>query len=506
MSLIGIDVGSSSTKIAAYSLEGKLLTLIYKPHTLYHPFPGAWEVDPNEVWLNFIEGLQQITKTKTLKNNPPKVMGISASTREAFPVDKYGKPLGRCIMTADTRESGLEKKLMSQYDPEIWYGLCGHLPERMDPICRMLWWEKNHPSVMAKAKYFLGWGEFFALQLTGKAVTDMSHAARWLVYDFKSNNWSPERISQFNIRSELLPEVKPWGTIIGPVKDELVKILDLPKDIVLAVGANDAVCCTIGSGVFSVGMACLMSGSWENILIPTMEPPPASQLINLGVSIGPYPGKASWLIYALNPSGNSVINRVRNLLKVSIKKAENLLKSQPLGPSHIISIPHFSGATMIWKNGNKLRGSFLNLTLASNDIDIVKAVMEGIAIDLSLIVAAFRDMGVKVDKLRAVGGGSRSEWLTQLKADLTETTIEVINQKEAGTLGAALLAGFAAKTFNDIEKQANDFISIRKKFKPNLQRKLLYKDRIKEYKYLISLLLKNYYENWVQQANSIETT
>lgn len=503
MSIIGVDVGSSSTKIAAYNSEGKLLALTYKPHTLHHPFPGAWEVDPNEVWLNFIEGLQQITKRKTLKNDPPEVIGISASTREAFPVDKNGRPLGRCIMTADTRESGFEEKLLRQYDPETWYSFCGHLPERMDPICRMLWWEKNHPHVMAKAKYFLGWGEFFALKLTGNAVTDMSHAARWLVYDFQRNNWSPERISQFNIRAELLPEVKPWGTLIGTIKDEVAETLDLPKDTVLAVGANDAVCCAIGSGVFGVGMACLMSGSWENLLIPTKKSPPVSQLINIGASIGPYPGKAGWLIYALNPSGNSVINCVRKLVKISIKKAETLLKSQSPGPGHITLIPHFSGATMVWKNGNKLRGSFLNLTLASKDIDIVKAVMEGIAIELSLIVSTFRDMGVRIDKFRAVGGGSRSEWLTQLKADLMETTIEAINQKEAGTLGAVLLAGFAAKMFNDIEKQANDFISIRTTFKPNLQRKILYKDRIKEYKYLVSLLLKNYYETWYNKQLEI---
>jgi sugar (pentulose or hexulose) kinase len=286
----------------------------------------------------------------------------------------------------------------------------------------------------------------------------------------------------------LLPEVQPWGTLIGSINEELAKKLDLTHDVMLAVGANDAVCATLGAGVCSVGMGCLISGSWENILIPTVDPPLASQLINLGASIGQYPCKAGWLIYALNPSGNSVVNCVSKLVNIPIKKAEAILTTQHLGPSSVTAIPHFSGAIIPWKNGSKLRGAFLNLTLASTNVDLLKAVMESIAFDLSYTVDAFKDIGVNLNILRAVGGGSRSEWWTQLKADLMGIAIETIDQKEPGTLGAALLAGFAAKIFDDVENQALNFTNICKSFKPNLQRKILYEKRMNEYKQLINVL------------------
>ena len=190
MSLIGIDVGSTGTKLTAYDQEGTALGSVYATHTPHHPFPGTWELDPEEVWANMAKGLSELSRAKAIKQDPPRVIAICASTREGFPADAEGRPLGPCIMTADTRESGLEKSIISRYSPDTWFSFCGHLPERMDPICRMLWWKRNHPNIISKAKYFLGWGEFLGLRLTGHAVVDRSHAGRFFVYDFKTQQWS----------------------------------------------------------------------------------------------------------------------------------------------------------------------------------------------------------------------------------------------------------------------------------------------------------------------------
>jgi xylulokinase len=202
MSLIGIDVGSTGTKISAFNSEGKPLGSAYAAHTPHHPFPGAWELDPEEIWSNATNGLRQLATMESVKRDPPRVIAVSASTREGFPVDATGSALGPCIMTADTRESGLEKTIANHYTPDEWFSFCGHTPERMDPVCRLLWWEQNHPNVIAKAKYFLGWGEYFNLRLAGQAVVDRSHAGRFFVYDFKTHQWSHERISEFGINQD----------------------------------------------------------------------------------------------------------------------------------------------------------------------------------------------------------------------------------------------------------------------------------------------------------------
>ena len=105
MSFIGIDVGSTGTKVAAYDSYGKVLGSVYAAHTPHRPFPGAWEIDPEEIWNNATNGLRQLASSESLRRNPPRALAISGSTREGFPVDSAGKPLGPCIMTADTRVS-----------------------------------------------------------------------------------------------------------------------------------------------------------------------------------------------------------------------------------------------------------------------------------------------------------------------------------------------------------------------------------------------------------------
>jgi len=471
---------------SAYDLNGKPLGSVYSAHTPRHPFPGAWELDPEEIWNNAANGLRELTANKSVREDQPKAIAISASTREGFPVDAEGRALGPCIMTADTRESGLEKTIASKYSPETWFEFCGHLPERMDPVCRMLWWEKNHADIMSKAKHFLGWGEFFSLRLTGRPVVDRSHAARHFVYDFKTHEWSSERISQFGIRGDLLPEIRPWGTIVGGINRDVASKLGLGGDVQLAVGANDAVCCVLGAGVAQAGVGCMISGSWENLLLPVSSPPPANQLIKTGVSIGPYPGKAGWMIYCLSPTGNAAMNWVRDLVNLKVEDAESKISAMDEGPGHVVAFPHVSGAITPWVGGSKLRAAFLGMTLATSPTDVVKAMMESIAYDMAFLIAALKKAGARVDKVRAVGGGTRSSWWTQLKADLANTTIETVDQPELGTLGAALLAGQALGIWSNIEERAGAFTKPSKRYEPDAQSALLYKERMELYRSIIS--------------------
>jgi xylulokinase len=490
MSLIGIDVGSSGTKVAAYSLKGALLGSVEAPHTPHHPFPGAWEVDPDEVWRNAVDALRKLAALDLVKKQPPIGIGISASMREAFPVDKNGHALGACIMTADTRESGLESTILSQYPPETWFDFCGHLPERMDPICRLLWWEKNRPKVMAKARYFLGWGEYFSLRLTGRAVIDRSCAGRYLLYDFKSHDWSAKRASQFRVRSEILPEVGEWGKVIGTLNRHVASGLGLSEDTSVGVGANDVACCALGSGVTMAGMGCLISGSWEDVFLPVESPPKASKLIEMGVSIGPFPGEAPMAIYALSPTGSAAMNWARNIMNFNLEEMDGKLGTTGPSPSPVLAIPHVSGATVPWAAGRKLRGAIMGLTLATKSIDVVKAMMEGIAYDLHYTVLRLEEAGAKVDTFRGVGGGIRSEWWTQLKADLTMTPIDLVGQRELGTLGAALLAGQAVGVFGNLEETASEFIKTTRRFVPNPERAEVYKERIQFYKTIIADMLQ----------------
>ena len=105
MSLIGIDMGSSSVKIAVYREDGTQLLVVNNDISPLHPQPGWWETDPMDVWRATVKGLKELMQADEVKQDPPKALAVSASGRENFPAGADGKPLGNNIMGADIRGS-----------------------------------------------------------------------------------------------------------------------------------------------------------------------------------------------------------------------------------------------------------------------------------------------------------------------------------------------------------------------------------------------------------------
>jgi len=489
MSLIGIDVGSSAVKTAAYQSDGKLLAAAREAVIPRRPQPGWWENDPVEVWAATLKTLGSVVRARAVRRDLPVVIAVSASGREAFPVDEEGLPLGSCIMTADTRGEELEKSSAAHMDPLDWYQVCGHIPERMDPANRLLWWRRHYPAVMDRARYFLGWHEFLTLRLGGRAVTDHSLGSKWFTYDLAQGGWSLERLAEFDLDPRMLPELEPWGKSVATLKASLAAELGLAPTVQIAVGALDSTCAAVGSGASGDGICGLLCGSWEDLLVPTKNLPSPAELIRVGCTFGPHPGVAGSAVLALSPNGTTIVDWARSLLGIPLRKLEAELQASGPLPSPVLEIPHYSGATIPWRNARSSRGSFVGLTLASSKTDVIKALMEGIFFDLLLTMNALRQAGVEIQLLRASGGGTRSDWWMQLKADLSNLPVEVISQPEPGTVGAALLAGLATGTFSTLEEGGKLFVTPARRYEPNRERARLYEERLDAYRTTISSLL-----------------
>jgi len=495
MSLVGVDIGSSSVKLVAYHLEGRALARATEAFSPRRSQPGWWELEPDEVWAATLKSLSRIAADPAVRSDPPEMMAISASGREAFPIDRNGKVLGPCLMAGDLRGADLERQTASRARRDEWYSACGHIPERMDPVNRLLWWRQQHPEVARRSRFFLGWHEFMTLRLVGSAVTDRSLASKWCVYDLRGE-WSSKRLAEFDIDPRILPEVRPWGAIIGRLRPSLASKLSLPKTLKIAVGCFDASCAALGTGASAEGVAGLVSGTWEHLIAPVRELPPI-QMVDSGFWVGPHPGSATLAVLGLSPNGTVVLDWARKLTGISLRKVAKILQHAGPGPSPVLAIPHFSGATVSWPNGRRSRGAFLGLSLASLSGDLVKSLMEGIACELVMMVQHCRDHGVPINQVRAAGGGVRSKWWTQLKADLTGLPIEVTEQSESGTLGAALLAGLASGAFSSLEEGSKRLVRISRCFEPNPKRAAFYEERLVAYQATVNTLL---HTDWQGQS------
>jgi xylulokinase len=192
-----------------------------------------------------------------------------------------------------------------------------------------------------------------------------------------------------------------------------------------------------------------------------------------GVAVYPHPGPTGFGILVTNPNGMSVVDWARALVGLPIEALDAGLAAAGPGPSPVVARPVFTplpdrsaaGATGGWLGG---------LTLTTTPVDIVRALLEGIACTFAEAVCLLGARGLPARAVRATGGGSRSSWWLQLKSDLTGVPIEVVDQDEPGAFGAAILAGVGAGVYPSVSSAVDELVRVARRFEPNPQRAARY--------------------------------
>ena len=472
MSLIGIDLGTSAIKVAAYAVDGTSLAHAHSSVPGYRPEPGHWEVNVFESRDAFRSALAEVAAAPEVRRDPPVAISFSSSGREVFPVADDGSPLGPCLMTPDVRGDDVAAETAARRSPEEWFRRTGHVPRRMDPVNRALWWRKTRPSVAARARWFMNWHEYYSLLLSGRPVVDWSDAGTWATYDVETGNWSPELIAETGIDPGWLPEVQPNASPIGRVLPGVAREFGLPADTLVVTGAYDTYAASVGSGAVDPGFVSLSCGTWHSFNMPVMRGWPV-ELVHDGMNVFPHPGPTGFGILVTDPNGMSVVDWARDLMHFSIADLEEGLAAADAGPGRVFAdaaftpLPHVTAAS-------GFGGMFSGITLSSTRVDVVRALLEAIACNFAGNLERLRKRGVEAQVVRATGGGARNSWWLQLMADVTGVPIEVVAQDEPGAFGAAILAGVGVGAYESVSSAVANLVRVARRFEPDAARGALY--------------------------------
>ena len=472
MSLIGIDLGTSAIKVGAYTVDGTPLAAAHRPVPGYHPEAGRSEVDVNESRAAFRSALGEVAGHPGLRGDPVVAISFSSSGREVFPVAADGTPLGRCLMTSDMRGDDVAAETASRRSPEEWQRLAGHVPRRMDPINRALWWRRTDPETVAKARWFMNWHEYYALLLSGRPVVDWSDAGTWATYDVATGAWSAERIAETGIDPGWLPEIQPNGTPIGRILPQAAADFGLPADALIVTGAFDTYAASVGSAAVDPGIVSLAAGTWNSFNMPVSAGWPV-ELVHDGIGVYPHPGPTGFGLLVTNPNGMAVVDWARGVLQLSIPDLEAGLANAGPGPGHLFADAAFTPLPHVPASPG-FGGTFTGVTLAATAVDIVRALLEGIACDFANTLDVLRRRGIEARLVRATGGGSKNAWWLQLIADTAGVPVEVVAQDEPGAFGAAILAGVGAGVYDSVSSAVADLVTVSRRFEPDLDRGVLY--------------------------------
>jgi sugar (pentulose or hexulose) kinase len=468
LSLIGIDLGTSAIKVGAYAADGTSLTEAHRSVAGSHPEPGHSEVDVFASREAFRSALREVAAHRALRADPPVAISFSSSGREVFPVAEDGTPLGPCLSTSDIRGDDVAAETASRRSPEAWQRLTGHVPRRMDPVNRALWWRKTDPETVARTRWFMNWHEFYALLLSGRPVIDWSDAGTWATYDVATAAWSPERIAETGIDPRWLPEIQPNAAPIGRILREVSLDLHLPADTLIVTGAFDTYAASVGSAAVDPGIVSLACGTWISFNM-AVRPGWPVELVHDGIGVYPHPGPTGFGLLHTNPNGMGVVDWARTVLHLSIAELEAGLAGSGPGPGRIFADAAFTPLPHVAASA-EFGGAFSGVTLAATGVDIARGLLEGIACEFSLTLDLLRRRGIQPELVRATGGGSKNAWFLQLMADVSGIPVEVVAQGEPGAFGAAILAGIGAGVYESVSAAAAELVIVSRRFEPDTAR------------------------------------
>lgn len=485
MSLMGIDIGTTGCKVAAFDGRGALLALSYREYPLIQSCPGWMELDAEAVWDQVTPCIREVAAQ--IHRDPVSALAISSQGEAVVPVSREGRALALSIVTFDNRASQQSAELAARLGSDRVFAISGQPLHSMGTICKLAWWKQNEPELFERAWKFLCYGDFALMKLGLPPIIDHTMAARTMAFDIGRGQWSSEILTAAGVPVEKLAEPQPSGTLLGKLPTDIAKELGLPIGVQVAVGGHDQPCAALGAGVTEPGEAAYAVGTVECVT-PVLDRF-APELGPAGYPCYPHVVPGKFVTLAFNFTGGSLLRWFRDTFaepETELASARGadvydlMLSDLPAEPTGLLVLPHFTMTGTPWLD-TESTGAIIGLTLATTKKQLVKALLEGVTYEMAVNLRMLQRAGVSIKEFKATGGGARSAAWMQIKADILGRPVMTLDVSEAACLGAAVLAGWACGEYAAPEPTARSAARIQTTFTPNSQVQAQYEKLLNRY-------------------------
>lgn len=502
--ILAVDLGTSGCKTAIITATGKVLGWEFKEVPLLVLPNGGAEQDPRDWWNAFLLTSQKlISKGLTPVEN---IVAVCCSTQGegTVPVDHDGNALTNCVLWMDMRGAKNLKQItegfpmVSGYDAAKlarWINITGGAPSLTgkDPSAHMLFIRDEMPEIYRLTYKFLNVLDYMNLCLTGRFVaTPDSILTSWVTDNRDSAHvkYSDVLIKNSGIDAEKFPEIVRCDEVIGELKPQVAESLGLPKGVKVVAGAIDTTSAAVGSAAVGdyEGHLCIGTSSWIAAHVPFKKTDITSSLASVPCAI---PGKYLMIIMQTTAGGNLTFLRdkilyhkdelmreehVPDVYKIMDRIAERV----PAGSHGVIYTPWIFGERSPVEDSH-VRASIFNLSLENSREDIIRAFIEGVALNTRWMLApAEKFLGRKFACLNMVGGGAKSAVWCQIFADVMNLPIRQLEDPiEVNARGAAFIAAEALGLIKF--EELRDHVEVENEYTPNPANREIYDRIFKEF-------------------------
>jgi xylulokinase len=437
--LLGIDIGTSSSKGVLARPNGEVVAVATRPHELSLPRPGWAEHDADAIW--WADFVTLCTELLSQATEPVGAVCVSGIGPCLLPADSQGRPLRPAILYGiDTRATREIAELTERYGAERILGRCGSLLTSQAVGPKLLWLRRNEPAVWEQTRYMFMASSYIAFRLTGEYVLDHHSASQCdPLYDLKEHHWI-EEWAQDIAPGLPLPRLLWPAEVAGTVTRAASELTGIPEGTPVAAGTVDAWAEAASVGVADPGDLMLMYGTTMFMVEVVTQPQPHPGLWS---TAGVFPGTYS-LAAGMATSG-ALTGWLRNIAGNPPYEmlVEEAAKVRP-GSDGLLVLPYFAGErTPLFDP--QARGIIAGLTLSHGRGHLYRALLEATAYGVRHILETMREAGGGGKRLVAVGGGTKGGLWTQIVSSVVGREQVLPAETIGASYGDALLAAIAGR-------------------------------------------------------------
>ncbi len=459
--LLGIDIGTTNTKVLLATPEGNVVAQTTRSYPLLTPKPGWVEQNPDDWWEATAEAVAAAVHEANVKPDQIAAIGVSGQGCAATLIDHQGNAIRPGIIWMDAR-SEAECEQMRACCADRILKINGKQPAPYDMDPKLIWLQKHEPDAIAKARCCLTTTGFVNFRLTGEPVLNVSDASIPFAFDQEACNWSEELIAAFGIPRKLYPRVAFSQDIIGELTPQAAQAMGLRPGIPVIAGGEDTSSAGLSVGVTKPGQAMLSLGTGGSVYIAQDKPLAHPQLLTFAHVL-----RGQWFVGGTIVAFGASLSWCRDLLGYTDYNQMTALaaESKP-GADGLIFLPYLSGELQPINDGNA-RGVFFGLSLTVRQPQLIRAVMEGVAFSMAHNILVAEEVGAQISELRAVGGPTRSGLWCQIIADITNQPLIVLKDNPGAPLADAFLAAAAVGLIPDAGEAATRAAQVDRTYTPD---------------------------------------
>jgi xylulokinase len=489
--LCSFDMGTTGVKAGILTPDGKLLGTAYQEYGILYPGPRMVEQSVEEMWQAQCQTSKKLLQTTGI--NPGDIAGVGISCQRAtyVPLDKDMKPLTNFIGWQDQRSIDQCERMKKSIGLEHYYRIAG-LP--LDPIAavsKVVWLKENRPDIFEATRMFASTQNVHLHQLgVEDPPCDLPDAAYMGLLDVDNLKWSQELLDKLGIPAEKMPALVPSGQKVGEVSRGAAEATGLRAGTSIVTAGGDLQCAGLGVGVSEPGYVSVGIGTGGGVLVCVQQP---FRHPDISLNCLPHAAAGTWEMEGIALASGGAYKWFRDTLGQLEQHAAGMVgldpyellnaeaAKAPAGANGLMIMPTLLGAgSPNWYP--KARGVMLGLSASTTKKDLIRAMLEGICLEIRWIIEAAEKLGTPIAEVHIWGGAAKSPFWNQIAADVYGVPAAKPRVGDSGLVGAAVCAGVGVGLFKSAQEGARAMVVMEERYEPNAQASSRYKEMFEIYK------------------------